>query len=506
MGRSRSLIGTLLLIGLTIAGASALRSGPQSRSSTAPRPPNIIMILADDLGYADISAYKDGRFKTPNIDRIGIEGVRFTDGYASAPVCGPSRAGLQTGRYQERFGFEYNNGPAQRDLRQGYGLDLREIPIAQILKAKGYHTGLVGKWHLGMQDKFYPTNRGYDEFVGFLPGQTSYMNPDLPGVHLSLKSSGANDDAASSPSNMAQFHRQALTQIVEGPDRKVVHNEDQYLTDYFADRDAEFIRRTAQTGQPYFLYAAFNAVHAPLMVTQKYYDRFPQIKDEQLRIYAAMVSALDDGVGKILDAVDASGQANNTIVFLASDNGCAEYYPGLCSCEPLRGGKLSHYEGGTRVPFMLRWPGHIKAGMVYRQAVSLLDVLPTSAAAAGAKLPADRVYDGVDLLPFLTGRKTGMPHDALVWRRRPLISIRKGDWKLWESVNDTTGRYGEYKLLFNLKSDLNETSNLAAGNPQKVKELEDLIHQWAKDMSDPKWPSRPPVTFDVCGKTFTLPI
>jgi arylsulfatase A-like enzyme len=504
----RPLIATVSTIGLAIIGAAVALKAMQSRNAApSEHPPNIIMILADDLGYADISAYKINRFQTPNIDRIGMQGVRFTDGYASAPVCGPSRAGLQTGRYPERFGFEYNNGPAARDLREGYGLDLGEVTLAQLLKTRGYHTGLTGKWHLGMQEKFYPTNRGYDEFVGFLPGQTSYMDPALPGIHKSRAASAANDDAVGNPKNVdAEFRRGPLSQILEGPDRHVVHNEDQYLTEYFADRNADFIRRNSQTGQPYFLYAAFNAVHAPLMVTQKYYDRFPQIKNEQNRIYAAMVASLDDAVGKILDAVEASGQADNTIVIFASDNGCAAYYPGMCSCEPLRGGKLSHYEGGTRVPFMMRWPGHIKPGMVYREVVSLLDVVPTSAAVSGAKLPTDRVYDGVDIMPFLTGKKTGTPHDMLVWRRRPLISIRKGDWKLWESVNDTTGKYGEYKLLFNLRTDSNEATNVADKNPKKIQELENLIYQWAKEMSDPKWPSRPPVTYDVCGTPFTLPI
>jgi arylsulfatase A-like enzyme len=468
-------------------------------------PPNVIVILADDLGYADISAYKIGRFHTPNIDRIGMQGVRFTDGYASAPVCGPSRAGLQTGRYQERFGFEYNNGPAARDLREGYGLDTTEVTLAQLLRAQGYHTGLVGKWHLGMQDKFYPTNRGYDEFVGFLPGETSYMNPDLPGVETAGLFSGANEDASDTLLS-AEFYRHPLSQILEGPDRRVVHNEDQYLTDYFAARDSEFIAQAGRSDHPYFLYAAFNAVHAPLMAPAKYYDRFPEIPDHQLRVYAAMVAALDDAVGKILDAVEVSGQASNTIIFFASDNGCAAYYPGLCSCTPLRGGKLSHYEGGTRVPFMMRWPGHIAAGSVYRQVVSLLDVLPTSVAAAGGTLPRDRVYDGVDIMPYVTGQRSGTPHDMLVWRRRPLVSIRQGDWKLWESVNDSTGRYGEYKLLFNLKSDLNETTNLASRYPRKVKQLEALIRQWAHDMTSPSWPSRPPVTYDVCGTPFTLPI
>jgi arylsulfatase A-like enzyme len=501
---------TLVLTGL-VSCSSAVPTEQEARANTTMpggRPPNIILILADDLGYADISAYRIGRFDTPNIDRIGTQGVRFTDGYASAPVCGPSRAGLQTGRYQNRFGFEYNNGPAQRELAEGFGLDVGEITLAQLLKTHGYHTGLVGKWHLGIQDRFYPTNRGYDEFVGFLPGQTSYIDPHQSGVHLSRAPSeaGDTDGSATDSVSMAQFTRHPLTQIVEGPDRHVVHNEDQYLTDYFAERDVQFIEKNVKAGQPYFLYAAFNAVHAPFMAPQKYYDRFPQIKNEQLRIYAAMVAALDDSIGRILNAVDASGQADNTLIVFASDNGCAAYYPGLCSCEPLRGGKLSHYEGGTRVPFMMRWPGHIPSGLVYREVVSLLDVLPTSVAAAGASLPADRIYDGVDIMPYLAEGRTGTPHDMLIWRRRPLVSIRKGDWKLWESVNDTTGQFGEYTLLFNLRTDLNESTNLAGRYPAKVKELEALIRQWSKDMTDPRWPSRPPAQYQVCGTPFRLPI
>ena len=497
-----------LMPAMLIGGATAMLAMSHANAAPPPLQPNVIVILADDLGYADISSYKIGRFKTPNIDRIGLQGVRFTDGYASAPVCGPSRAGLQTGRYQERFGFEYNNGPAARDLKEGYGLDTNELTIAQLMKKQGYHTGVFGKWHLGMQDQFYPTNRGYDEFIGFLPGQSSYMDPTDPSVHLSLRSAAAGEGGATNPAevDMKQFTRNPYQAIVSGPTKTIVHNEKEYLTDYLGDQDAEFIKNSVKTGKPYFLYAPFNAVHAPLMVTKKYYDLFPNIKDDQLRVYAAMVASLDANVGKILDAVDASGQGKNTILVFASDNGCAGYFTGMCSCQPLRGGKLSHYEGGTRVPFMMRWPDHIKAGLVYRKVTSLLDVLPTSVAAAGGKLPNDRIYDGVDLTPFLTGQNSGEPHDMLIWRRRPLVSIRKGEWKLWESVNDETGKYGEYKLLFNLKSDSNEATNLAEKNPAKVAELEGLIHQWAKDMTDPKWPSRPPATFDVCGTPFTLPI
>jgi arylsulfatase A-like enzyme len=406
--------------------ADLVRSDPASAQPAAPavRQPNIIVILADDLGYADVSAYTSGRFPTPNIDRLGSEGARFTDAYSTAPVCCPSRAGLMTGRYQQRFGFEYNNGGAKRDLREGLGLDTDEITIAQLLKQNGYHTGAIGKWHLGSQEKFYPTNRGFDEFVGFLPGQTSYIDPKLPGVHLSF--GGLGDDLLSSNRRMANtFFRHSLNRIVEGSGHTTVDNEDQYLTDYFADRASEFIRRRAATGTPYFLYIAFNAVHAPHMVTEKYYARFPDIQDHQKRVYAAMVAALDDAVGVIVDAVDRAGQTDNTMIYFGADHGCAMYFPGLCSCQLLRGGKLSHYEGGVRIPFVLRWPERIRAGLVYREPVSLLDVLPTCVAAAGGELPGDRSYDGVALLPYLTGETAGRPHDALFWRRQPLFSSAK---------------------------------------------------------------------------------
>ncbi len=494
----RSIVG-----GMATTLIAELAHTSKTSGQSAPKP-NIIVILADDLGYADVSAYKSNRFPTPNIDRIGSEGARFTDGYSTAPVCCPSRAGLMTGRYQQRFGFEFNNGGARRDLRQGLGLSTNEITMARLLSDAGYHTGAIGKWHLGSQDQFYPTNRGFDEFVGFLPGETSYIDPHQAGVHLSFGRRG--DDVLTSGRAAARtFDRHPLNQIVEGADRTVVHNEDQYLTDYFADRAADFIQRSAQPGKPYFLYVAFNAVHAPHMVTQPYYDRFSSIQDHQLRVYAGMIAALDDAVGRILAAVESSGTARNTMIIFAADHGCAMYFPGLCSCQPLRGGKLSHYEGGVRVPFMLRWPDRIKAGLIYREPVSLLDVLPTALTAAGGTLPNDRAYDGVDLLPYVTGAKSGPPHEILFWRRKPLFSVRQGDWKLWET-DDPSGVYGNYKLLFNLKDDLNEATNLAASNPDKVKELEARILEWNANLIDPKWPTKNTVTFDLCGEAFTLPV
>lgn len=487
---------------LTGCVADTARTGQQTPAAAVlAKRPNVIVIIADDLGYADISAFGIKRIHTPNIDRIGVEGAKFPVAYATAPVCSPSRAGVQTGRYQERFGFEFNNGPAQRDIRQNLGLPLGEITIGDALRKQGYRTGIIGKWHLGSNADFYPTNRGYDEFVGMLTGQTEYIDTAVPGV----RTVSFGEDAAEGAGPRTRKGRGPANEIFEGPERTVVHNDQEYLTDYFGRRASEYVLRNAKSDNPYFLYLAFNAPHAPLQVTQKYYDRFPQIKDETARVYAAMISALDDAVGEVLKSVEASGEADNTIIYFLSDNGCAAYQPGVCSCEPLRGGKLTHYEGGVRVPLLMRWPAQVKAGTVYRNPVSTMDIFPTVVAAAGGALPADRPYDGVDIMPFLIGKNPGQPHDILAWRRQPLVSIRKGDWKLWQSVGG--GEYGApYTLLFNLKDDPNEQTNLAERNPAKVKELQAAIDQWAKDLQDPRWPTKSTVKYDVCGTPFVVPV
>lgn len=512
---------------LPVAAAGAMPPAVSDSRRDAAARPNVILILADDLGYADISTYPGGRFPTPNIDSIARDGALFTDGYATAPVCGPSRAGLLTGRYQQRFGFEYNNGPARRDVAKGLGLATGEVTLAQLLQRAGYYTGMIGKWHLGSAPRFYPMNRGFDEFVGFLPGESSYIDPRLPDVHMSygpigdgrirealahsaaerkIDTSGDADYGKKAARVDRYFSRGPLNQIIEGPQRQVVHNDHEYLTDYFGDRAASFVREHGKSGRPYFLYLAFNAPHGPHMVTAKYYGRFPQIKNHQERVYAAMIAALDDNVGKVLEAVRASGQADHTLIVFAADNGCAAYFPGLCSCWPLRGGKLSYYEGGIRVPFMMSWPGHIPQGLDYGHMVSLLDVVPTAVAAARGTLPTDRVYDGVDLTPYLTGHKTGDPHEMLAWRALPLEAIREGDWKLWESSGGENDRYGKYQLLFDLGDDLNETHDLAGSDPQQVRRLASQLGHWSGEMIAPKWPTKHPTTYDVCGKSFTLPI
>lgn len=487
------LFAALMIAALAACSPSTEEPTAAASEGEGARPANIIILMADDLGYADVSTYGIQRISTPNIDRIGKEGVIFTDGYSTAPVCSPSRAAVQTGRYQQRFGFEFNNGPARRDDEEGLGLDPREITLGAALSQAGYATGLIGKWHLGSRDEFYPTNRGYGEFVGFLPGATSYIDRSLPGVRHADNPRGEIEGGRA-------LGRNQYTQVLEGPDRTIVQNENEYLTEYFARRAADFVSRHSASEDPYFLYVAFNAPHDPLTVTQKYYDRFSHIETEHHRIYAAMVSALDDAVGAILEAVEKSGEADDTLIVFISDNGCAAYYEGMCACEPMRGGKLSHYEGGVRIPFVMRWPSEVKAGQIFRHPVSTLDLFPTAMAAARAPLPADRAYDGVDLAPFLSGRAQGAPHDQLTWRRAPMTSIRKGDWKLWKHMD------GEFTLLFNLREDPNEQNNLAMSRPEVVSELEGALAEWGKDLTDPTWPSRPHVSYNVCGTPFELPI
>jgi arylsulfatase A-like enzyme len=485
-------------------------SGNEAQSKTsAADSPNIIVIVADDLGYGDISTYGIKRIPTPHIDALARNGVLFTHGYVAASVCAPSRAGLITGRYPQRFGFEYNSNegdptapasdtaPVEAD---NFGLAVDEITLGSALQKLGYHTGLVGKWHLGEKDAYYPTNRGFDEFYGFLPGSTAYIDPALPDVVTAKVMIGtivAEKKQKTNPATRKNIVRSARDQIITGANRQIVNNLDRYLTEDFADQAAAFIGRNKD--QPFFLYVGFNAPHTPYQVTKKYYDRFPGIEDQKLRVYTAMISALDDGVGRIMDSLRSAGIAKNTLVVFISDNGCASF-KNVCVCAPLRGGKLSHYEGGVRVPFMLSWPGRIKGGKVYRQTVSAFDIFPTAVKAARGEMPSNRVYDGVDLLPYIAGDNKASPHPELVWMRRPQATISDGKWKLWESDD------GKVKFLFNLEKDPNESANLYDKRPDKVAEMKRKLEKWRKNMMAPLWSTRPMPPLDVCGVELELPV
>ncbi|MEW6200412.1 MAG: sulfatase, partial [bacterium] len=410
---------------------------------------NIIVILADDLGYAEPGCQGGKDIPTPNIDSLAANGVRFTSGTVSCPVCSPTRAGLLTGRYQQRFGHEFNPGPAV-SASDIFGLPLGEKTMADRLKALGYATGIVGKWHLGYNEAYTPTRRGFDEFFGFLGGAHpyfQYLNPDRKGGEGSIMRG---------------------TEPVE---------EKEYLTYAFAREAAAFIER--HKGHPFFLYLSFNAVHAPLQATGKRLEKFNGIKDTTRRTFAAMLDAMDEGIGKVLKKLRELNLEENTLIVFLSDNGG----PTLSTSsrnDPLNGFKGQVYEGGVRVPFIVQWKAKLPMGAVYDKPVISLDILPTAIAAAGALTTPQMNLDGVNLLPYLTGEAAGAPHEHLFWRFGGQSAVRSGNWKL---ARFETGD----PMLFDLAEDIGEKNDHAAKNPDKLKKLLAAYNEWNAQNIAPLW-------------------
>jgi arylsulfatase A-like enzyme len=407
------------------------------------RQPNVIIIVGDDMGYGDISVQGCRDISTPSIDSLAANGVRCSNGYVSGPYCSPTRAGLMTGKYQTRFGHEFNPGP--KDVDGENGLSLKQTTIADRFKKAGYATGLVGKWHLGYDPKFHPQKRGFDEFFGFLGGAHPYT-----------------------PSKGASIMRNG--EVIE---------ENEYLTDAFGREAVAFVDRHKEA--PFFLYYAFNAVHTPMQGDEKYLNRFPNLTGNR-KIYAAMMSAMDDAIGKLLDKLRAEKLEESTLIFFISDNGGPAV--NASTNGPLNGHKATTWEGGVRVPWLVQWKGTLPTGKVYDQPVIQLDIQPTALAAAGIAVN-DPGFDGVNLLPYLEGKNDQPPHEALFWRFGKQNAIRKGDWKLMEA-NGSDG-----KKLFNLKDDLGEKTDLSAKNPEKVKELQAAWDAWDKGNTAATWGSPP---------------
>jgi arylsulfatase A-like enzyme len=478
----------LLLVTLALSAwvPPAAAQPTASPSQTAKRPPSIIIILADDMGYGDLGVYGNKEIPTPNIDALAAAGVRFTDGYVTCPICAPTRAALLSGRYQQRFGFETNPGPAQQ-ASDKFGLPRSERTLAEKMKEAGYANGMFGKWHLGYKDELQPQQRGFDEFFGFLSGAHTYM----PGEGRGRRGGGYNEGIVRNGKPV---------------------EEKEYLTEAFAREAAAFIGKHSGAGAagsstPYFVYLPFNAVHGPMEATQKYRDRFPQIKDDNRRTFAGMLSALDDAVGRVMAAVKESGQEENTLVFFFSDNGGPTPQT-TASNLPLRGYKTQVLEGGIRVPFIMKWPGHVPAGKVYAQPVVSMDIHATALAAAGWKEPFAtggakndaKPLDGRDLLPFVGAKVDGAatanagPHEALFWRMGNQWAVRKGDWKLVSQGGgggrrggNAGGAGGAGGQLFNLREDIGETNDLAAKMPEKVAELRKAYDEWNAKNIAPMW-------------------
>ena len=410
--------------------------------------PNIVVMFADDTGWGEIGAQGNKEIPTPNIDSIAASGVKFTDGYVTCPLCSPSRAGLLTGRYQTRFGHEFNEGGAG----DTFGLPLEEKTIANRMKDAGYATIAIGKWHLGWREpEFRPTARGFDEFYGTMANSA--------------------------------FFNVRLVDTRKSPEPTPVKDDSFYTTEAYADRAVEFIEE--HKSAPFFIYLPFNAQHAPLQAPKKYLDRFPQLEGNR-KTFAAMMSALDDAVGEVLGALDNNGLAENTLVVFLTDNG-GPTKTTTSKNDPLRGSKANTLEGGIRVPFYMQWKGHLPAGKVYEEPVISLDILPTALAAAGATSPATDELDGVNLLPYLTGEEEeGAPHESLFWRFGKQWAVRHGDYKLVAANPD-----GLQTKLFNLAEDIGEAKDLSSEQPEKVAELQKVYDEWNSKNVEPKWKPTP---------------
>lgn len=411
--------------------------------------PNVLIIVADDLGYNDVGFQGSKEIPTPNLDRLAASGVRCTNGYVSHPFCSPTRAGLMTGRYQHRFGHENNPAWLPEDTKQGLPMD--QVTLPELLQKVGYATGAVGKWHLGAHPQFHPLKRGFQEYFGALGGGHEYFPGKKGSTEYTL------------PMNRNG---------VDEPQTK-------YITDQFGDEASAFIQRHSEKAKPWLLYLAFNAPHTPLQAPENWLQKVAHIQDENRRTYAAMICALDAAIGQVTDKLAATKQAENTLIFFFSDNGgpnlSSKGRSNFTDNSPLRGSKGAVYEGGMRVPFLISWPAKLKPG-TYDQPVIALDVLPTALALAAGELPKDRTMDGVNLIPYLTGEKSGAPHETLFWRTQGpngLHAVRQGNWKL---VHLPGGK----PELYDLAADISEAKNLATEKPEIVTQLSSAITDWEK--------------------------
>ncbi|MBN1837564.1 MAG: sulfatase-like hydrolase/transferase [Spirochaetales bacterium] len=497
--------------------------------------PNILLILADDLGKTDLSLYGGRLVQTERIDALAQQGVRFTDAYCTSALCSPSRAAMLTGRYQQRFGYELQ--PATRYPRNrleyliykyllplGYwkvaelavpraedmarqGLPPSEITLSELLVAAGYRTALIGKWHLGHNEPFLPNERGFEHHYGFYEAFTLYDDVDDPDI--------VNAPLDEFSDRYQRSQGRSGTSAIRVND--VIVEEEGYLTDRIAEEAIGFLERSAAgasadgAAEPFFLYVSFSAPHVPFQAKLEDYERFSHVKDHTKRVYGAMIYSLDQAVGRILDRLAELGLEEETLVVFGSDNGGA-FHTGATDNAPLKGGKFTQFEGGVNVPMLMRWPGVIPAGRVYQGTVSLLDVFATAAGAARCPLPADRVIDGRDLRPHLSqGSPEGPreqpqegaqeePHPTVLWRALYSKAVRAGNWKML--LNAQTGA----AVLYDLESDPGEHRNLAAQHPEKVRELKEILEAWEEGLVPPLWPRVMDFEVTIDGEVFRFAI
>lgn len=408
----------------------------------APAKPNVVVIVSDDAGYAEFSMHGSKSFLTPRIDSIAANGVRFSSGYVSGTVCSPTRAGILTGRYQNRFGHEFNIPPAYSETN---GLPLAETTLADVMKGAGYRTIALGKWHLGYAPKFHPMSRGFTDYYGFLQGARSYF---------------------------PQKKSTRLNELLR--DRTPVEEKFDYMTDELARAGAEYIQK--HKAEPFFMYLAFNATHSPNHALPADLEKTGTGPGN--RNHRAMTIALDRAVGVVLDSLQSNGLTENTLVVFVNDNGGAAGHDNT----PLRGQKGSTWEGGMRVPFAMQWPAGLPKGKIYDHPVIALDIFPTAMEAAGVAKSPGKPLDGVNLVPFLTGKNSGKPHDTLFWKNGDRWAVRDGDLKLVVPEGKSSA-----PALYDLSKDIGEATDLASTKPEEVSRLQKLYDAWHKDFPPTPW-------------------
>ena len=434
------------LLGLTLLSTA--------KSILAQERPNIILLFSDDAGFADFGFHGSTTMPTPNLDKLAAQSIRFRQAYVSDPTCGPSRAGLITGRYQQRFGFEENNVPgfmsevsAADDAQMG--LPEGEKTMGDYLQSLGYRTAFFGKWHLGGDVRFHPTRRGFDEFYGFRGGARNYFPyHQLPADSLNWLER-----------NFREFKEH------EG-----------YLTDVLAEETVKFMEQNQK--QPFFAFVSFNGVHTPMQATEEDLAQFPNLQGNR-KIVAAMTLALDRACGKILDRLEELGLDDNTLVIFTNDNG-GPTDKNASSNYPLSGTKSNHLEGGIRVPFLMRWPNGLTTNADYDHPVSTMDLLPTFFEAAGGSADSLLQLDGVNLIPFVNGDRQNQPHYRLFWKKQARATLREGNWKLMRFPD----RPAE---LYNIAEDPRELNNLADIYPERVRKMYKTIFQWESTLERPRW-------------------
>ncbi len=471
---------------------------PQGRAP-GDRPPNIVLILADDLGWNDLTfgggGVAGGTVPTPNIDSLAADGVNFRNGYAANGTCAPSRAAIMSGRYGTRFGFEFTptppgmgtalrmiSGQTAGKLRfpvsnpgfesvpyEQMGMPASEITIAELLKEQDYHTVHIGKWHLGRVNGMAPEDQGFDESLLMASGL--YLPKDDPGVVNAMQDFD--------PIDKFLWRAMRFAATFNGSS---AFEPAKYLTDYYTEEAVKVIEKNKD--RPFFLYLAHWAPHTPLQATQADYDALSHIELHRERVYAAMIRALDRGVGRVLDALQANGLEDNTLVIFTSDNGGAGYIGLPDVNDPYRGWKITLFEGGIHVPYFIKWPAQIEGGQTLEDPVHHFDIFATAAAAAGAPLPIDRKIDGKDLTAYARGEVDGVPHEALFWRSGASQSALVNGWKL--NLSDPPGK----AWLFDVNADPTEQRNLADERPEKLAELRAALAAHNAEQAAPAWPSQ----------------